>query len=567
MVNRYPVDSAHVLDDYPRPQMVRDAFVCLNGIWELQIATTAELPDFYPYSILVPFPVESALSGCEKHVGSKDILTYRRHFSYPPLGRDRRVLLHFEAVDHQCTVWCNAKEVGRHRGGYLPFCFDITDMLSEENELIVQAVDPNDSQPIIRGKQSLHPKGIFYTAQSGIWQSVWLEEVPSSYIRSLVVRPNVQQRCWHVEIECEGEVDEVVIEYLDGKKQVKAKSNQRICCQVDEPHLWTPEDPYLYPFTVHYKDDVVSSYVGLRSFGVQDGYLTLNGKRYFHHGILDQGYWPFSLMTAPTDQAIIDDLLLVKKLGFNMIRKHVKVESRRWYHNCDRLGLLVWQDMVSGGRKPIQPFMSGPLLVPFFSVKDTLYSCLGSQDESYRTDFAAELSNMIEHLYNVPSIAMWVIFNEGWGQFDTQRMLDRVRSLDQSRTIDATSGWYDRKIGDVSSQHVYFKGYAFKKDVYGRAVVLSEFGGYVYREIGHDEQNRIFGYRTFENRQAFNEAFFTLYQSQVYEAKKAGLSASVYTQLSDVEQELNGLVTYDRLSVKLDEAIGLQVALLLLGSE
>jgi beta-galactosidase/beta-glucuronidase len=272
-------------------------------------------------------------------------------------------------------------------------------------------------------------------------------------------------------------------------------------------------------------------------------------------------------MTAPTDQAIIDDLLLVKKLGFNMIRKHVKVESRRWYHHCDRLGLLVWQDMVSGGRKPIQPFMSGPLLVPFFSVKDTLYSCLGSQDESYRTDFAAELSNMIEHLYNVPSIAMWVIFNEGWGQFDTQRMLDRVRSLDQSRTIDATSGWYDRKIGDVSSQHVYFKEYAFKKDVYGRAVVLSEFGGYVYREIGHDEQNRIFGYRTFENRQAFNEAFFTLYQSQVYEAKKAGLSASVYTQLSDVEQELNGLVTYDRLSVKLDEAIGLQVALLLLGSE
>lgn len=567
MVNRYPVDSAHVLEEYPRPQMVRDTYVCLNGIWELQISDSPQMPDFYPYSILVPFAVESSLGGCEKRVNPEDTLTYRRTFPYPALGADRRLLLHFEAVDHQCIVWCNAKEVGRHRGGYLPFSFDITDVLELENELIVQVTDPNDTLPIIRGKQSLHAKGIFYTAQSGIWQTVWLEEVPSSYIRTIVIRPNAQQRCWHIELECEGDVDEVVIDYLEGQKQVRGKSNQRICCQVEEPHLWTPEDPYLYPFTVHYKSDEISSYVGLRSFGVQDGYLTLNGKRYYHHGILDQGYWPFSLMTAPSDQAIIDDLLLVKKLGFNMIRKHVKVESRRWYHHCDRLGLLVWQDMVSGGRKPIQPFMSGPLLVPFFSVTDSLRACLGSQDAFYRSDFETELAAMISHLFNVPSLAMWVIFNEGWGQFDTQRMLDRVRSLDQSRTIDATSGWYDRRNGDVLSQHVYFKEYSFKEDANGRAVVLSEFGGYVYRELGHDEQSRIFGYRTFADRHQFNEAFFSLYQSQVYPAKKAGLSASVYTQLSDVEQELNGLVTYDRLSVKLDEAVGLQVALLLLGTE
>ena len=567
MVNRYPVDSAHVLDDYPRPQMVRDTFVCLNGIWELQIAASPQLPDFYPYSILVPFAVESVLSGCEKRVNAEDTLTYRRTFSYPKLEKDRRVLLNFEAVDHQCIIWCNAKEVGWHRGGYLPFSFDITDVVKPDNELIVQVTDPNDSLPIIRGKQSLNPKGIFYTAQSGIWQTVWLEEVPASYIRNLVVKPNVQQRCWHVEIECEGDVDEVVIDYLDGQKQVRGRSNQQISCQVDKPHLWTPEDPYLYPFTVRYKDDVVSSYVGLRSFAVQDGYLSLNGKRYFHHGILDQGYWPFSLMTAPTDQAIIDDLLLVKKLGFNMVRKHVKVESRRWYHHCDRLGLLVWQDMVSGGRKPIQPFMSGPLFLPFFSVKVRMTACLGSQDESYRNDFETELVAMIKHLQNVPCIAMWVIFNEGWGQFDTERMLNRVRSLDQSRTVDASSGWYDRSLGDVRSLHVYFKEFSWKKDPQGRAGVLSEFGGYVYREIGHDEQNRVFGYRTYASRQAFNEAFFALYQSQIYPARKAGLSATVYTQLSDVEQELNGLVTYDRLSVKLDEAVGLQVALLLLGTE
>lgn len=566
MQNRYPLDFDHILEDYPRPQMVRSSYYSLNGMWDCAITDETILPDFYPFTIVVPFSPETKLSGLEKCVGANQTLTYRRTFSFP-LETRKRTLLHFEAVDYSCIVYLNGNQVGTHRGGYLPFCFEITEYLLKHNELIVQVQDPGDSQSIIRGKQAGKAEGIYYSAQSGIHQSVWLEQVSEHYIKRLVISSNLEQRCWHVTVEADQIGLNVVVSYLEGTKKVLGQSGQRLHCQVDEVHPWSPEDPYLYPFTVTLGEDCVHSYVGLRSFSIEGGRLCLNGKPYYHHGILDQGYWPHSLYTPPTDQAMIDDLLLVKKLGFNMVRKHAKVENLRWYYHCDRLGLLVWQDMVSGGRKPFQPIMSGPLFLKSFRISDTHRSLLGSQDELYRKDFEEQLIDMIHTLGNCISIAMWVIFNEGWGQFDTDRMLALVQKMDSSRTVDPSSGWYDQKIGSFSSRHVYFKPYCHEPDPLLRVVILSEFGGYVYREAGHDEQVKVFGYKKFADRKSFNEAFFELYAKEIAPAKKQGLAASVYTQLSDIQQELNGLVTFDRLSVKLDEVVALQVAALLLGTQ
>ncbi len=566
MQNRYPINAEIPLPEYPRPQMVRSSYVSLNGQWECAITDTSDIPDLYPYSILVPFSPETKLSGMEQAVGAGQTLTYRRLFQFP-LENDKRTILHFEAVDHTCTVLLNGTVIGRHRGGYLPFSFEITDYVQQENILIVQVQDPCDSSSIIRGKQVRQAGGIFYIGQSGIHQSVWIEQVGRHYIKNLQITSNLEQRCWHIMVEADQEGLEVDVSYLDGRCRTKGLTGQRLNCQVDEVHPWSPEDPYLYYFTVSLGDDRVQSYVGLRSFSVAQGKLFLNGRPYYHHGILDQGYWPHSLYTPPADQAMVDDILLIKKLGFNMVRKHAKVENLRWYYHCDRLGLLVWQDMVSGGRKPIQPFMSGPLFVKSFFVADSRYRLLGSQDEQYRKDYEEQLTEMVKTLYNCVSIAMWVLFNEGWGQFDTQRMLQMIQALDPSRTIDPASGWYDQKIGSFCSRHVYFKPYKHTPDPLQRAVILSEFGGYVYREIGHDEQTKVFGYKKFADRKAFEEAFFDLYAHQIVPAKKQGLAASVYTQLCDVQQELNGLVTYDRLSVKIDEVVALQVAALLLGTQ
>nr|WP_321304335.1 glycoside hydrolase family 2 TIM barrel-domain containing protein [uncultured Sphaerochaeta sp.] len=568
MQERYSVDEHTVLEKYPRPQLVRGSYQNLNGWWDFAISNEETRPPYFPLSILVPFSPETKLSGLQTEITPNLRLWYHRTLTYTVLSPDSRLLLHFEAVDYSCVVFLNGIEVGSHQGGYLPFSFDITDLLKKENDLLVKVVDPGDSEPIIRGKQASKASGIFYQGQSGIHQTVWIEEVPQFYIKNLIITPDLAQHCWYVQVIPNDGIHEVTISYLDGHKQCKGMSNQRLCCQVEKVHPWSPEDPYLYPLTIQMGIDIVTSYVGLRSFEVQDGRLLLNGKPYYQHGILDQGYWPHSLYTAPSDQAIIDDLVMVKKLGFNMVRKHAKVESRRWYHHCDVLGLLVWQDMVSGGRPPVQPIMSAPLFVPGFKVKDHHYRLLGSQDAKYREMFATELTQMIETLYNCVSIAMWVIFNEGWGQFDAKEMYSLVKALDSTRTIDCTSGWYDQGIGEFSSRHVYFKRYRHQPDKLSRAIILSEFGGYLYRVEGHDDEGeKPFGYKHLHDRTAFNDAFFRLYEEEVYPAKQKGLAASVYTQLTDVQQELNGLVTFDRMVVKLDEVVALQVAALLLGTE
>jgi len=565
---RYPIDEQNILQEYPRPQMVRSSYKNLNGRWDCAICNDATLPLEFPFSILVPFSPETQLSTLQKTLRPTQRIVYRRVFKYHKLSDSHRLLLHFEAVDHSCNVYLNGELIGSHIGGYSPFTFDITKYLKLTNELIVQVSDPCDQEPIVRGKQVLRPKGIFYTGQSGIYQSVWLEEVPVQYIEKLRITSDLEKQCWYVQVITQSDDIPVSISYLEGTKQSIGKTNRPILCQVEKVHPWSPEDPFLYYFTVALGEDVVTSYVGLRSFSVHDGRLYLNGKPYFHHGILDQGYWPQSLYTPPTDQAVIDELTSVKKLGFNMIRKHAKVENRRWYHHCDVMGLLVWQDMVSGGRSPFQPIMSGPLLIPSFSVTDHHYKLLGSQDASYREQFETELREMIDTLFNTVSIGMWVVFNEGWGQFDAKRILEVVKKLDDTRTIDITSGWYDQGIGEFASKHVYFKKYTYKEDRLGRAVLLSEFGGYVWRVENHDDQTqKIFGYKTIANQKDFSDAFLKLYEEQVYPAKLQGLAASVYTQLTDVQQELNGLITFDRLVVKIEESTALYVASLLLGTE
>jgi len=566
MNNRYTVDTNHVLDMYPRPQLKRAEWTNLNGFWNCTVTKDETLPEKYPSSILVPFSPETELSGFGHTLQPEEYLHYQKHFSYDK-KQECHVILHFDAVDYQCKVYLNKEFIGEHEGGYLPFSFDITDAVRNFNELIVTVNDPTDTKGITRGKQRLRSGSIFYPCQSGIWQTVWLEEVPQIYIKRLKIDVDLNNACFLVTVYANKKKQPVKLSYVQDTKTIEGKTGQSIVCPLDTVHTWTPEDPYLYEFTVHVGKDRVESYVGMRSFGVEGKTLLLNGKPYFHHGVLDQGYWMESLYTPPNDQAMIDDIRLAKKLGFNMIRKHVKIEPLRWYYHCDRLGILVWQDMVNGGANSKQPMMSAPLFFPSLVVKDSLFFLFGRNDKRYRTLFQQELQEMVMHLYNVPSIAMWVVFNEGWGQFHANDMLSLVEKLDPSRTIDPTSGWYDQGIGKFASKHVYFKPYIHKADKKNRCTILSEFGGYVWRVMGHDTFKKVFGYKTIKSREAFNEAFTELYLEQIVPAKDQGLAASVYTQLSDVEQELNGLVTYDRLHVKLDVTTALVVAASLLGNQ
>ena len=566
MNNRYTVDSEKVLDAYPRPQLKRKNWTNLNGFWDCAFTKNETFPEHYPLRILVPFSPETKLSGIERILQPKEYLHYRKTFFYMKKERTH-LILHFGAVDYQCKVYLNKHLIGEHEGGYLPFSFDITGSIRNNNELCVIVTDPSDTEGITKGKQRLESGGIFYPCQSGIWQTVWLEKVPSVYIKNIIIDVDFSNSCFSMIIQANKKKQTVKVSYLDNKKTVMGKTGQRLICSLDAVHAWTPEDPYLYGFTVQVGNDLVESYVGMRSFGIEGTTLLLNGKPYFHHGILDQGYWKDSLYTPPNDQAMIDDIRLAKKLGFNMIRKHVKVEPLRWYYHCDRLGILVWQDMVNGGGNSRQPIMSAPLFWPSLRIKDSLFFLFGRGEKKYRIRFEQELKAMVSHLYNVPCIAMWVIFNEGWGQFNAKKLLHVVQQLDTSRTIDPTSGWYDQGIGDFASKHLYYKPYSHERDKKGRCTLLSEFGGYVWRVSDHDTKKKVFGYKTIENREAFNEAFIELYLNQIVPAKKLGLAASVYTQLSDVEQEINGLITYDRLQVKLDVTTGLVVAASLLGNQ
>lgn len=562
------LDREHPLPEYPRPQLRRNSYLNLNGIWEYAITKTAEKPAAMQGEIVVPFSPETPLSGVGHILQPDEYLWYRRSVTLPEgFFRGGRLLLHFGAVDQCCTVWVNGQEAGSHTGGYLPFTLELTDLLPADTlTLELRVTDPTDTGSFSRGKQRLKNTGIWYTPQSGIWQTVWMECVPENYLRSLRITPKLEENAVHIRLEADDPAMAAVTICRDGgiiaEGQTDENGESTLTIPAEELRLWSPEDPFLYDVSIVLPGgDRVESYFGMRAFGIgrdEKGLprLLLNGKPYFQNGLLDQGYWSDGYYTAPSDEALIHDIAEMKRLGFNMLRKHIKVEPLRWYYHCDRLGMLVWQDMMNGGES------YSPLSIYVFSnlglrVKDDRYRYFSRSDEAGRTHYYEELGQMIDLLYNTVSLAMWVPFNEGWGQFDALKAAEFIRKRDDTRPIDHASGWYDQGGGDIKSIHWYFRPYHHKQPPKEqRPICLTEYGGYNCAVPGHCwGEGAEFGYKKIADPAEFNRAFQKLMEEQIIPAKERGLAAAVYTQVSDVEGERNGLLTYDRKVCKANEAI------------
>jgi hypothetical protein len=541
-------DKVH--PEYPRPQLVRKAWQNLNGLWQLAFAKENEAPPFgktLDERILVPFPVESALSGVMKRA---ERLWYRRTFSVPKAWAGQSILLHFGAVDWEAKVWVNGKHVGTHRGGYDAFSFDLTEALKPEGEqeLVVGVWDPTDAGTQPRGKQVREPKGIYYTPSTGIWQTVWLEPVPKLSIESLKLVPDVEAGTVQVQAKLRGTADRATLratvsEGAREKGTADAALGRALTVKIAQPKLWSPESPFLYDLRVELFDgdkvvDAVDSYFGMRqiALGKDDKgvvHIQFNGKPLFQVGPLDQGFWPDGLYTAPTDSALKYDVEITKQFGFNMTRKHVKVEPARWYYWCDKLGLLVWQDMPSGDKS--------------IREKDP---DLKRSPESAR-QFEEELRAMIDQLHNHPCVVQWVVFNEGWGQYDTARLAEWTKTYDPTRLVDSASGWTDRKVGDVHDVHVYpGPGAPEREDK--RASVLGEFGGLGLGVDGHTWSKKTWSYRGTKSKEELTRRYERLLREAWRLKDDKGLCAAVYTQITDVETEINGLLTYDREVIKLD---------------
>lgn len=549
------LDENCILTEYPRPQMRRNSYLNLNGRWEYAITDSDESPRHWDGTILVPFSPESALSGVGRSLQPGQTLWYRREVIVPQgfIPADGRLLLHFGAVDQEAAVYWNGRLLGWHMGGYNAFTLDATDALGPRNSLVVRVHDDTDASFHSRGKQKTRRGGIWYTPQSGIWQTVWMEAVPRHYIESLRIVPLFDQSAVEVMVrcsqplQCEATVDGRTVPFTSGEPA-------RI--PMPDFRAWSPEDPYLYDLSVTLGEDRVESYFGMRKIEVRADRggakrLFLNGEPYFQSGLLDQGYWPDGLYTAPSDEALIYDIQTAKAMGFNLLRKHIKVEPMRWYYHCDRLGMLVWQDMPSGGGKYRFSTITLPLVTGIHR-RDNHYRAFARASSQGRGEYMDELEEMVGQLFNAPSVVLWVPFNEGWGQFDSTLVMERLRALDPTRPVDPASGWHDQGAGELRSLHVYFKPFRFRRDRRGRALALSEFGGYNLRVDGHCFNQKDYGYRRLPDAAALWRDFSRLYEREVLPAVPRGLCASVYTQLSDVEDELNGLMTYDRRVVKLD---------------
>ena len=554
------LDREHPLPEYPRPQLKRDSYVNLNGPWRFAFTRESIRPLDWQGEIVVPFAPECVLSGVERQLQSSEFLWYERDVTLPEGFVRDRVLLHFGAVDQVADVWWNGEAVAHHEGGYLPFTVDITPHLrSGGNRLTVRVTDSLVNTPHAYGKQRYRRGGIWYTATSGIWQTVWLESVPENYIQSLRLTPDLDGRLLRWSVRTPAPVKTRVTVRMGDTVIAHAYSEGGGVCRILPEYVrpWSPEDPFLYTLELEAGEDRAESYFALRKFGIADWHghsvFALNNEPYFHNGLLDQGYWSDGLYTAPDDAALIYDIETAKRLGFNMLRKHIKIEPLRWYYHCDRLGMLVWQDMVSGGAGYDPLIVSAPLFTGVH-LSDRLYRLFGRADAAGRARFLADMEETVRHLYNSPCVALWTPFNEGWGQFDALEAADRLRALDPTRPVDHASGWHDQGGGDVKSWHVYFKPLRIRGD--GRRVLaLTEFGGYSLPVEGH-VWGKKFGYRMYASAADWQKDYVNLYEQQVLPLIEAeGLSAAVYTELSDVEDELNGLLTFDRRVCKAEERV------------
>ena len=568
----------HPLAEYPRPAMRRDSCEILNGPWQYAITQTAEYPAAWQGSILVPYSPEAPASGVGRTLQPGQWLHYHRLFA-PPAGEGGRVLLHFGAVDYACAVQVNGHLAGGHRGGYWPFTLDITGLLNGtgRNSLWVAVQDPTGHGTQARGKQTLRPGGMFYPAQSGIWQTVWLERVPDNYIQTLTVTPDYDARTVTVRVHTAkpgGAVNLWAMVRAGGVTIAEdwgsdeADQDGEVTLNIPEEHFfpWSPDTPFLYDLTVGTNQgeeaglDTVHSYFALRKWScAPDAHgvlrFCLNDKPILLNGLLDQGYWPEGLYTPPSDAAVERELSEVKALGFNLLRKHAKIEPQRWYYHCDRLGLIVWQDIVNGGSAYNLWFVTyltnvlQPLLRRFPDGK-AAYSLLSRAKPAGREEYAHELADTVQALRCHPCIACWVPFNEGWGQFDAGKAVQALRALDDTRLVDEASGWFDQGGGDVHSLHNYF--YPLRIRPQKRTVALSEYGGIAWPMPGHEPPHKTYGYGTAKDRQELTARYKKLQLKTVLPQLEKGLSALVYTQLTDVEDEVNGLFTYDRAAVKPD---------------
>ena len=607
------LDPLNVLPEYPRPRMQRDNYVMLNGAWDyailpvdgrVDVETLAQqaIPSRWDGQIVVPFSPEAPLSGVSRTVQPSELLWYKRKIELPKLVDDQRIILHFEAVDWMCACLVNGKLVGTNTGGYLPFSFDVTDLLgspeagesavsaartesadtadsADTAELVLCVWDPSDIGSQLRGKQRLSRGDIWYTAQSGIWQSVWYEVVSAAHLESLTLKGDmfgtlevkanvqvsrlagVQTGAFKLELSLKDELGQDVLLAtlpVDEAGEISAKLH------VDDPQLWSPESPRLYAVEATLQRDGVvvdaaHSYCAFRTVEVKADEagvprVHLNGALYFVRGVLDQGYWPDGLMTAPSDDALVYDIEAMKLAGFNTLRKHIKIESERWYYHCDRLGMLVWQDCVSGGSAySLWHTSQKPTLFSFTwnQFNDTTpehHQALSAGDEGYRKEWTETCQGMVKLLDGHPSIGIWTLFNEGWGQFDARAATEVVRALDTTRPIDATSGWYDQECGDFLSIHNYFRplraGWHGKQRG-NRAAIISEFGGLAQMTSGHTSLDHSYGYGDFSTVEDWRAAVKKLL-AEVESLQDEGLAGYVYTQVSDVEEEVNGLLTYDR---------------------
>lgn len=545
------VSPENVLNEYPRPMMVRDKWLNLNGLWDYAITGKDEgRPERFDGKILVPFPAESALSGVGKKVTESDRLWYSRTFEVAEdWGQRPRVLLHFGAVDWETMVYINGKQAGSHSGGYDPFTFDITGLLNPtgKQEITISVWDPTNEGHQPRGKQTLRPRGFWYTAVTGIWQTVWLEPVPDRYIRRVVVTPDVDRQMVDIfaRVGGKGRGGRIAVVAKEGEREIARAEGpvyNSIKLKIPEAKLWSPDSPILYDLEVILMKqgevvDRVTGYFGMRKIStVRDKAgtlrLALNNEIGFQFGTLDQGWWPDGLYRAPTDEALRYDIETTKKLGFNTIRKHIKVEPQRFYYWCDKLGILVWQDMPSG---------------------DVTGEWGTERTEESAKQFELELGRMLSSLNNHPSIVVWVLFNEGWGQYDTERLVGWIKKRDRSHLVVGASGFMDKGVGDIHAVHGY-PGPTGAPAEQGRALVLGEFGGLGLPVPGHTwQEKKGWGYRGFKDVGALTLA----YEALLAELKpyiSRGLSAAVYTQITDVENEVNGLMTYDRAVVKMGRA-------------
>lgn len=559
------VQPESTLPEYPRPHLVRSTWMNLNGLWNytVQPISTESWPQAFDGKILVPFAIESALSGVNKTVGKDSVLWYERSFTVPSNFKSKRTLLHFGAVDWQCDVFVNDQLVGSHKGGYDPFSFDITDVLKKKGaqKMVVRVWDPSDDGPQPRGKQIKNPHGIWYTPVTGIWQTVWLEAVPTSYISSTRHTPDLDKSSLVVspKIENAQPGDKLVITALNGNTKVAEQiieAGQDATLSIANPQIWSPENPFLYDLkvTLQRKNktvDEISSYFAMRKIsmvpdknGIQR--MLLNNSFVFQYGPLDQGWWPDGLYTAPTDEALLFDVVKTKEMGFNMIRKHVKIEPARWYYHCDKLGLLVWQDMPSGdmGNR--------------WEMRPGVY---GRATEKKRTPesiaiFKTEWKEIMDDLYNFPSIVVWVPFNEAWGQFNTAEIVNWTMQHDPSRLVNTASGGNFEPVGHIIDLHNYPEPLMPDPALFGkdRILVLGEFGGLglpIEKHTWQDKNN--WGYQSFKSSEDLFKRY-TEFMGNIPHLIEKGLSAAVYTQTTDVEVETNGLMTYDRKIIKVPVA-------------